>query len=92
MQNIESPQEFQTKFLRAVPTLLPGNYNAMAISSLFDAVDQISIGNRPALNSSFAAEELENGTENFEIELQQFGVNLTNLQSQKVNARKVVGL
>ena len=69
---------------RFQPAAMGRDYNLTAIKELFESLDFIGIGNRPALTVDFPVQHLENGTYQFELELATFGVNLTELQVEQV--------
>ena len=83
MQNLVDTYQYVADFPAAFAPL-KSEFNMTAISALYNATDFIGISSYPSLTPNFTTEQLEEATEQFDFEVGQFGVNLTELNTVKV--------
>ena len=83
MQNLVDTYQYVADFPAAFAPL-KSEFNMTAISVLYNATDFIGISSYPSLTPNFTTEQLEEATEQFDFEIGQFGVNLTELNTVKV--------
>ena len=84
-QDLVDPSQYILLYPAAFAPL-KSQFNMAAISELYNSTDFIGISSYPSLQPNFATEDLEAATEQFDFEVGQFGVNLTDLIFNQVIA------
>lgn len=77
-----------SKYLEQFPAAfapLKRQFDLTSISTLYSSVDFIGISAYPSLSPNFTTNNIESATQQFDLEIQNFGVNLKNLIFNQVS-------
>ena len=82
MQDLVDPSQYLQLFPAALASL----------STLYDSVDFIGISAYPSLKPNFTLSQIESATQQFDLEIQQFGINIKELLFSKASLLHVATL
>lgn len=77
-QDLIDPSQYLTLFPAAFAPL-KSSFDLTSLSRLYSTVDFIGISAYPSLAPNFTTKDIESATQQFDLEISQFGINIKNL-------------
>ena len=84
-QDLVDPSQYLTLFPKAFAPL-KSSFDLTSLSTLYNAVDFIGISAYPSLAPNFTTKDIESATQQYDLEISQFGINIKDLIFNKVCA------
>lgn len=83
MQDMVDPSQYLQQFPAAFAPL-KSQFDLTSLSTLYNSVDFIGISAYPSLSPNFATKDIESATQQFDLEVKEFGIDLKDLIFNKV--------
>ena len=84
MQDLVDPSEYLQLFPAAFAPK-KSEFDLDSLSTLYDSVNFIGISAYPSLKPNFTLSQIESATQQFDLEIQQFGINIKELLFSKAS-------
>ena len=91
MQDLVDPSQYLQLFPAAFAPKKSG-FDLDSLSTLYDSVDFIGISAYPSLKPNFTLSQIESATQQFDLEIQQFGINIKELLFSKASLLHVAAV
>ena len=91
MQDLVDPSQYLQLFPAAFAPK-KSEFDLASLSTLYDSVDFIGISAYPSLKPNFTLSQIESATQQFDLEIQQFGINIKELLFSKASLLHVATL
>ena len=84
MQDLVDPSQYLQLFPAAFAPK-KSEFDLNSLSTLYDSVDFIGISAYPSLKPNFTLSQIESATQQFDLEIQQFGIDIKDLIFSKAS-------